>query len=650
MSETIRLERFCFLVTLKCNLKCRLCAERSPYYEKPYHPEFYQLTEQIDAAFSLIDHVGKFDITGGEPFLRKDLPRIIRHIFDNHRHRVDTLRIVSNGTLMPPRGIVEAAAPWGGNFRAILDNYPISTKAATVAAMLGDAGIPVEIRDYSDDFHCDGWVDYGDLSRKHSEEEARRLFEKCMIPKLGFFTCMVGGMIFPCAKARLLWENLKAGVCMGASDQLLTESGRRERLKVLLGDEVVLACRYCNGLCEDSRRFAPAEQMSAEEMTGASQSKKEDVPPLMICTQTYNNEKTIGRTVESVIKQTRRDFLYVVVNNGSTDKTGEIIEEYARRDPRIIHATTERNDILGILKYPKSMICRIEKNRFALGEKYYCIVDGDDALHPGFAENVLRIAEEHSPDMILPGYRRINASTGETINVRAPETDMVISGEQKAEQFYHLRALLLGQWGNVYKWKSLAKPNYLYVDNSSFGGVSLWHHELDSVGVLSRFYFAETAVFIGKPLYDFFIHPQSTVKHYYPLRWLGDVQMFHTYIAFLSKFGTISDFNIDYCHAIYLSLIEHTVKVILEAPAVRRDQKLQDILDILLLDETRAMLARAADPVFRNLARRGDFISLIADFMAERTEASGDSAELTRGIMAELARYDYHTANLEGKL
>ena len=49
----------------------------------------------------------------------------------------------------------------------------------------------------------------------------------------------------------------------------------------------------------------------------------------------YNAEKTIGRCVESVLNQTYRDFELIVLDDGSEDATGAILDEYAKKDSRI---------------------------------------------------------------------------------------------------------------------------------------------------------------------------------------------------------------------------------------------------------------------------------------------------------------------------
>lgn len=62
----IHLKVFCFPITLKCNLRCKLCGANSPYYASPYHPSIDDLFDQLDALFRLVSYIDKFDIGGGE--------------------------------------------------------------------------------------------------------------------------------------------------------------------------------------------------------------------------------------------------------------------------------------------------------------------------------------------------------------------------------------------------------------------------------------------------------------------------------------------------------------------------------------------------------------------------------------------------------
>lgn len=250
--EKISLKRFCFPVTLRCNLKCRLCAEHAPYYEKPYHPTISYLQEQVELLFSHVSFIEKFDITGGEPLLQKDLHLLIEYLFSNWKDQIGVLRLTTNGTILPPNQLLQSFEKWGNDFFLIIDHYDHSKKATEVARMAEAYHIPFSLRDYSVDLHCDGWVDYGDFSKKHSLEEAKKVFKKCAIPQLDFFTCMVDGKIFPCSRARLLYENNIESVYVDC---------KKTEWELPFGEEVAIACQYCNGLCHDSPRYRPAEQL-----------------------------------------------------------------------------------------------------------------------------------------------------------------------------------------------------------------------------------------------------------------------------------------------------------------------------------------------------------------------------------------------------
>lgn len=262
-SEELIIKRFCIPVTLRCNLRCKLCAERAPYYRHPYHPDLPNLMAQIDRLFSLVDRVAMFDITGGEPLLRKDLHQLIRQLHGQYGNRIVKLRLTTNGTLPPNEEVVESLKCWKERAYVIVDHYPVSRNFSEAAKRLEAAGIPYEVRDYSVDLHCDGWVDYGDFSRKHDPAGAKKLFDACMVPKLDFFACLVNGKLFPCARARLLYEQGITWDGIDLMDLPASINESRAAIREFLNRTALDSCAYCNGLCEDAPRFMPAEQLES---------------------------------------------------------------------------------------------------------------------------------------------------------------------------------------------------------------------------------------------------------------------------------------------------------------------------------------------------------------------------------------------------
>lgn len=62
----------------------------------------------------------------------------------------------------------------------------------------------------------------------------------------------------------------------------------------------------------------------------------------------YNGSRYLGQAVDSVLNQTFSDFEFIIIDDASTDKSAEIIDEYAKKDQRVRVIKNERN--LGIAK------------------------------------------------------------------------------------------------------------------------------------------------------------------------------------------------------------------------------------------------------------------------------------------------------------
>ena len=59
-------------------------------------------------------------------------------------------------------------------------------------------------------------------------------------------------------------------------------------------------------------------------------------PKISVVIPVYNQEKYLAETINSVITQTFNDFELILVDDGSKDKSAQIIQEYAKQDKRIV--------------------------------------------------------------------------------------------------------------------------------------------------------------------------------------------------------------------------------------------------------------------------------------------------------------------------
>lgn len=93
------------------------------------------------------------------------------------------------------------------------------------------------------------------------------------------------------------------------------------------------------------------------------------MPKVSVILSTYNGSKFIGRAIESVLNQNFQDFELIIIDDGSTDNTFQIINQWAKKDKRIIILKNEKN--LGV---PKSLNRGL---KVAKGE-YVALIDDDD--------------------------------------------------------------------------------------------------------------------------------------------------------------------------------------------------------------------------------------------------------------------------------
>ena len=111
----------------------------------------------------------------------------------------------------------------------------------------------------------------------------------------------------------------------------------------------------------------------------------------------YNIEKELSRTLDSVLIQTYENVEIIVVNDGSKDGTGAVIEAYAAKDSRI-KAIHKANG--GVTS------ARLRGVAEATGD-WIGFVDGDDWIEPDMYERLMENALEYGADISHCGYRMV---------------------------------------------------------------------------------------------------------------------------------------------------------------------------------------------------------------------------------------------------
>ena len=111
----------------------------------------------------------------------------------------------------------------------------------------------------------------------------------------------------------------------------------------------------------------------------------------------YNIEDYIGRCLDSIISQTYKNLEIIVVDDGSRDYTGEILDNYAKKDRRIKVIHKENGGVSS---------ARNKGIEAAEGD-YIGFIDGDDLIEPEMYKTLVDLLEEENADIAHCGYQMV---------------------------------------------------------------------------------------------------------------------------------------------------------------------------------------------------------------------------------------------------
>lgn len=145
----------------------------------------------------------------------------------------------------------------------------------------------------------------------------------------------------------------------------------------------------------------------------------------------YNSEKVIGRCIESILCQTLDDFELILVDDGSTDSSGEICDHYKEKDQRI--------KVIHIKNSGVSAARNIGINH-AIG-KYIVFVDSDDYVSKLHLEALGKGKEE----LVITGLRTYGINNEIKFESAEKETAIDLNSQKEIIQF-------LKQWYSIQVW------------------------------------------------------------------------------------------------------------------------------------------------------------------------------------------------------
>ena len=164
-------------------------------------------------------------------------------------------------------------------------------------------------------------------------------------------------------------------------------------------------------------------------------------PNVSIIIPVYNSEKYISKCLDSLINQTYKDYELLIVNDGSTDNSQNIINEYKNKYPEII-----------VLKEQENLGVAVTRNN-AIEEakgKYIMFIDNDDFVDKDYVETFVKEIEKNDYDVILGGYRRPNKEGKIVKELKLPQEDWA-------------KFMIFAPWARIYKREYLIKNDIKFL-------------------------------------------------------------------------------------------------------------------------------------------------------------------------------------------
>ena len=251
-------------------------------------------------------------------------------------------------------------------------------------------------------------------------------------------------------------------------------------------------------------------------------------PQVSIIVPVYNVENYIERCLNSLVNQTFKDIEIITINDGSTDKSLELINKYVKEDIRV--SVIDLGDE-GV-SYCRNL--GIEK----ANGKYIMFVDSDDWIDSNMVEVMYKKAEENKLDLVMCSYIREFKDHSKEKIFNLPEE--IIYKEDKVKNEL-LRKLVgpvkeelsnpemldaLGTvWGKLYRADIFKENKINFVDLKEIGSAE------DTLFNIFTFNYLKKVMFLNKPMYHYWRDNPKSVTSQYNSKLKEQRKVFFKYIS-----------------------------------------------------------------------------------------------------------------------
>lgn len=303
---------------------------------------------------------------------------------------------------------------------------------------------------------------------------------------------------------------------------------------------------------------------------------------LVLC-QIYNTKESyLRKCIESVLEQTYRNFRFILVDNGSTDGSSDIMLEYSKKDDRVSVIKFEKN-------CPGIVLKVAQEHNFG---EYITLIDSDDWWEQDYLKQLVEFANQNCLDIAYTGCVFHQSSNG-IISTRIMRQSLIMDKTQFAEMFVYYHVFFRTSWGKLVRSEIF---HQIDVDNFIKMKLSYGTDTLVSFALMRK---SSRVGINNSALYNYRIHKGSRSHNYNNSRLFSDIYLYDDAINFLSSYGSISENNLIFLHHVYSNAVNDTLANIIASP-LSPSEKLEEYYTILARQVTKDCYKRDYEDITIN--------------------------------------------------
>ena len=239
----------------------------------------------------------------------------------------------------------------------------------------------------------------------------------------------------------------------------------------------------------------------------------------------YNTEKYLGQCLDSILNQTYTNFEVLLVNDGSTDSSGMICQEYVENDSRFRYFEKDNGGVASARNLG------LERS----GGAYITFIDSDDWVEPNYLDVLYTALKENDTDVAISTYKRFAQDGVFYLRSYSREDDEFLNiGTRSRDSFLEILPRLGELDHSFYSISSkLIKREII--------GNLLFDEQISYAEVLNFFFYlylgVESVVFVRDYTYVYRTHDASTSQNVNELQALQELEIYKKMFQQIDRMG-----------------------------------------------------------------------------------------------------------------